>query len=203
MNKNDSATKRQLWALFCATKHDYRGKGLTKAQASEMLKDLSKNSQINISQKKMNKEKMFKDLYNYYEKRIDEIIKVLNEQLNIKSTIELNFGTEGKHEYNFVGSGCGFAWIDYDKRNKRVKEYFARNENNESVAQLVIQKIKYLILNKKFDYKTRNEYQKLGIPLEATLAQNMEVQIILCKILVDYLQEKYKIKNIQVKSRLD
>jgi len=31
------ATKRQLWALFCATKKDYRNSNLTKKEASDLL----------------------------------------------------------------------------------------------------------------------------------------------------------------------
>ena len=37
----EPASKRQLWALFCATKEDYRDKRLTKAEASEMLSKLN------------------------------------------------------------------------------------------------------------------------------------------------------------------
>jgi hypothetical protein len=203
MNENDQATKRQLWALFCMTKHDYRNDGLTKLQASEMIKKLCESSQTKSSSKKMNRNEMFESLYNYYMKNIDRIVDVLNGQLGIRSIIEYDLGLKESRKYNFVGSGCGFAWIDYDKRNKLVKEYFERGEDNESIAQLAINKIKHTILNKKFDAKTRNEYQNLGIPLEATLCQNMEMQIILYTILAEYLQEKHGIKNIQIRSRLD
>lgn len=204
MNENEQATKRQLWALFCITKRDHRNDGLSKVQASEMIKSLSENSEVKHSSKrKMNKNEMFENLYNYYVENVDKIVNKLNEQLGIRSIIECDFGSEGSHKYNFVGSGCGFAWLDYDKRNKLTKEYFERGEDNESIAQLAINKIKHLILNKKFDTKTRNEYRRLGIPLEATLCQNMEIQIELYRILADYLQEKHGIKNIQIRSRLD
>lgn len=43
-NPNGSATKRQLWALFCATKEDHREKGLSKQQASDLLSALNKKS---------------------------------------------------------------------------------------------------------------------------------------------------------------
>jgi hypothetical protein len=36
-NLNASASKRQLWALFCATKKDYRNENLTYGQASDLL----------------------------------------------------------------------------------------------------------------------------------------------------------------------
>jgi len=36
----EMATKKQLWALYCLTKKDWRDKGLTKEQASQMLNEL-------------------------------------------------------------------------------------------------------------------------------------------------------------------
>lgn len=38
------ATNRQLWALRCATGIDYRGKGLTKKQAAQMIKEANEKS---------------------------------------------------------------------------------------------------------------------------------------------------------------
>lgn len=42
-NPDEPATKKQLWALFCITRQDYRNKGLTKGEASELLQKLSNN----------------------------------------------------------------------------------------------------------------------------------------------------------------
>lgn len=45
-NPDDPATSRQLWALFCMTKKDYRGKGLTKQQASDLIGELKSGKKI-------------------------------------------------------------------------------------------------------------------------------------------------------------
>lgn len=45
-NPDDPATSRQLWALFCMTKKDYRGKGLTKQQASDLISELNSGKKI-------------------------------------------------------------------------------------------------------------------------------------------------------------
>lgn len=45
-NPDDPATSRQLWALFCITKKDYRGKGLTKQQASDLIGELNSGKKI-------------------------------------------------------------------------------------------------------------------------------------------------------------
>lgn len=39
-NPDEPATKRQLWALFCMTKKDYRNENLTKGEASELISKL-------------------------------------------------------------------------------------------------------------------------------------------------------------------
>lgn len=41
---SSEATNRQLWALRCATGIDYRGKGLTKKQAAQMIKEANEKS---------------------------------------------------------------------------------------------------------------------------------------------------------------
>lgn len=41
---SSEATNRQLWALRCATGIDYRGKGLTKQQAAQMIKEANEKS---------------------------------------------------------------------------------------------------------------------------------------------------------------
>lgn len=48
-NPDEPATSRQLWALFCMTKKDYRGKGLTKQQASDLIGELKSGKKIENS----------------------------------------------------------------------------------------------------------------------------------------------------------
>lgn len=44
-NPDEPASKKQLWALFCITKQDWRDKGLTKGEASELIQKYSNNSE--------------------------------------------------------------------------------------------------------------------------------------------------------------
>jgi hypothetical protein len=39
-NAEKLATERQLWALYCITKKDYRGQDLTRADACKLLQTL-------------------------------------------------------------------------------------------------------------------------------------------------------------------
>ena len=55
-NPDDPATSRQLWALFCMTKKDYRGKGLTKQQASDLIGELKSGKKIEDVGEKNQKE---------------------------------------------------------------------------------------------------------------------------------------------------
>lgn len=48
---NAPATRRQTWMLFCLTKRDYRGDGLTVQQASDLIDQLMKDSKKPAAQK--------------------------------------------------------------------------------------------------------------------------------------------------------
>ncbi len=61
------ATSRQLWALYCATKKDYRNEKLTKEQASKMLSEFNANKAA--SNNKGNKEAVFSELCNLAKER--------------------------------------------------------------------------------------------------------------------------------------
>ena len=51
---NKEATKRQLWALYCITKKDYRNDGLTYDQASELIKTLGSPNYVKKGKKDNN-----------------------------------------------------------------------------------------------------------------------------------------------------
>lgn len=202
------ATKRQLWALFKLTKKDHRDMGLTKDQASEMIGELMKDVP-----KPKSKKELEGDLYDFFLENINIVQDELNAQLNVRSIIvqeEVDFASPtgfspkpNSRQYAFVGSGCGFAWLEYDRRVKRAKAIVDRDpETRESIAQNVMGKMRRYIVERTPE-NVRRELNNIGCPLEAILSQDLQIQIALYKILAKYLREKLGVKDVYVNSRLD
>jgi hypothetical protein len=96
-NPNAPASKRQLWALFCATKKDYRNANLTYQQASDILATANEGR-----------------------KSTGDWVRIFNEAeqagtLKMKScepTPMVVSETKSGGQSWFVGGGvCGFAWV--------------------------------------------------------------------------------------------
>jgi hypothetical protein len=96
-NPDDPATSRQLWALFCMTKKDYRGKGLTKQQASDLIGELKSGKKIeDVGEKKQKEDEnalvKVGDIYHRqfgYSMTINSYYKVLNVKGKKAEVIEL------------------------------------------------------------------------------------------------------------------
>ena len=103
-----TATPRQLWALYCITKTDYRGKGLSYDEASSLIKKFG-NPEYHKSERKVVDLKT--ELLNYIKtEKLDGIIEKVKTALGIKSVVSNDplYMKEEKH-YHFCGFGCGFA----------------------------------------------------------------------------------------------
>jgi len=189
---NLPATKKQLYALWCITKEDYRNKGLTISEASELISKY-KQTQSN-SKKDINYEE---DIYNYLVSQHEDIYNVFTKEIGIGSELVDEFNSTNR--YILLGSGCGFTWVEYDKRSRVAKMLF---EKYDTPLYSAISKYKAYFISK-ISIELKNKLQQIGNPLGAILGQNMEINTYILSTAVKYCVDTYKIKRAYVRSRLD
>ena len=191
-----TATPRQLWALYCITKTDYRGKGLSYDEASALIKKLG-NPEYRKADKTARKVVDLKtELLNYIkEEKLDGIIEHVKTALGIKSILSNDplYMKEEKH-YNFRGFGCGFAWIEYDKRSKIGKAIVEASKDIRG-------EVRAMIVNA-FPMDLRKQLEAEGTPLEAIVFQDITINSAYEQAVVDFMTSK-GVKNAWVNSRLD
>lgn len=109
-----TASKRQLWALYCITKQDYRDKNLTYDQASVMIKELG---DPNYTKKTVTK-KDDNDAVRIHNEAVEAGMKALNECTPIPMVVEqhvnvLDDNSPVTKAYYVEGGVCGFAEIRF------------------------------------------------------------------------------------------
>ena len=109
-NPNAPATRRQLWALFCITKEDWRERGLTKAEASDLIKKLGNKKHTKKKSSKKN------DYVALHEKALAAGMKALNECVPNPMVVQQHANMMDDNspvvKSWYVGDGvCGFAWV--------------------------------------------------------------------------------------------
>ena len=191
-----SATSRQLWALYCITKTDYRGKNLTYDEASALIKKLG-NPEYRKADKVERKVVDLKtELLEYIKnEKLDGIIEKVKTALGIKSIVsnDLLYMKEEKH-YNFRGFGCGFAWLEYDKRSKIGKAI-------EEAFKDIRMEVRGMIVNA-FPIDLHKQLEVEGTPLEAIVFQDITINSSINQAVADFMETK-GVKNVWVNSRLD
>lgn len=191
-----SATPRQLWALYCITKTDYRGKNLTYDEASALIKKLG-NPEYRKADKAERKVVDLKtELLEYIKKeKLAGIIEDVNKALGIKSIVSNDtlYMKEEKH-YHFRGFGCGFAWLEYDKRSKIGKAI-------EEAFKDIRMEVRELIINS-FPIDLRKQLEAEGTPLGAIVFQDITINSSINQAVADFMETK-GVKNVWVNSRLD
>lgn len=191
MDKFIPASPRQLWALYCITKTDYRNKNLSKEDAARLISEFGNPNY----KRKTNKEISIKDeLLNYIKDHFDEIFGEASKSLKLRSTITLEANGKSKN-YAFVGYGCGFTWLTYDKRSRIGKEIekAAKEIRNKEVRNLFM---------KQFTKTEQNYYENIGCPLEAIWTQDINMQCSYYHIVAQFGQSK-GVKKMSYESRLD
>ena len=120
----EPATKRQLWALFCATKQDFRNSPMSKAEASKMLSELNENKPAAKITKSKAKE-ILDEAIKAGEAAADAakptpmIVQQHSDVLNDNSPVTQEW---------YCGEGvCGFAWINV---------YYKTPENRKFINEL-------------------------------------------------------------------
>ena len=194
-----AATPRQLWALYCITKTDYRGKGLSYDEASSLIKKFG-NPEYRKAGKADKTERKVVDLktelLNYIKtEKLDGIIEHVKTAIGIKSVVSNDtlYMKKEKH-YHFRGFGCGFAWIEYDKRSKIGKAI-------EEASKDIRSEVRAMIVNA-FPMDLCKQLEAEGTPIEAIVFQDITVNSAYEQAVVDFMTSK-GVKNAWVNSRLD
>ena len=105
--ENLKATSRQLWALYCITKKDYRNENLTKEEASKLISELSNKNYV---KKAKSKKTLSEELLDYLYENFNKIFSSAIESLNYKSVVQAdpNFSNDTR-KFAFIGVGCGIT----------------------------------------------------------------------------------------------
>lgn len=185
------ASPRQLWALYCITKTDYRDKNISKDEAARLIKELGnpdykKKTKLTVTLKD--------EMIKYIEDNFEEIFNEVTNTLKQRSVVTMDMGGKKQH-YAFIGFGCGFVWLEYDKRSKLGKEI------EETAKELYRNEVKKMFLDK-FTTNEQNYFTNIGCPLEAIWAQDMNIKESYYHIIAQFGMSK-GIKKMCYNSRLD
>jgi predicted Fe-Mo cluster-binding NifX family protein len=190
-NPDEPASKKQLWALFCITKKDWRDKNLTKGEASELIQKYS-GERTTQNKEALSVNSIKKDIIQNLKPKLDkQMAKAFGMQSVVgDADLEGNL-IPGRKRYKFFGSGCGWAWVKYDKRNKKLGEVLDKYDD---------------VYRKVFFEKFANEYIKKYKERElgAVLSQDIDIQCIIKQAALDYAESiGINTKGAYVNSRLD
>jgi hypothetical protein len=185
------ASPRQLWALYCITKTDYRDKNISRDEANRLIKELG-----NPEYKKKTKTpvSMKDEMIKYIEDNFSEIFTEVSKTLKARSTVSLDMGSKTKH-YNFIGFGCGFVWLEYDKRSKIGKEI-------DKISHEIHRNEGLKLFLSQFTKTERKYYEEIGCPLEAIWQQDMNIKESYYHLIAQFGMSK-GVKKMCYNSRLD
>lgn len=113
-NPNDPASNKQLWALFCITKKDHRGLGLTKGEASDLIAELGGKKKSN-GKKATPKKNEFVELYEKAFAAGLAALKACTPVPMVVSEHENMFDDKllpVKKSWYVADGACGFAWVN-------------------------------------------------------------------------------------------
>ena len=185
------ASPRQLWALYCITKTDYRDKNISREEASRLIKELG-----NTEYKKAAKSSVsLKDeILKYIEDNFSKIFVEVSRTLKARSTVSLDISGKTK-TYNFIGFGCGFVWLKYDQRSKIGKEI-------DKIAHDIYRNEGLKLFLSQFTKNERKYYEEIGCPLEAIWQQDMNIKESYYHLIAQFGMSK-GVKKMCYNSRLD
>ena len=188
---DEPASKKQLWALFCIYKKDFRNQGLTKSQASELIKKGVAEKQQKSSGKSL-ESKICEHIETVLKPKLDKKMADAFDNQSVVGDADLDGNLiPGRKRYKFFGGGCGYAWIKYDGRNKKLGEV--------TDEYLEIYRKKYW---KKFaeEYIRKYKEKEMG----AVLSQDLDIQYAIKQAALDFAESiGINIGKAYVDGRLD
>lgn len=172
-NAERPATRKQLWAIYCLSKKDYRGQDLTMLDASVLIQRLKTEKSASNTQNtpKTSKQTLEGEFIDYMTDKMQGVISTAKEALQIKSVVETDpMFTDKKNmkSYAFFGFGCGITIIKYDKRSKVAKQIEELGNKHRTTTFLNM-------FLKAFTQKEINYYDSVGFPLSAMYCQDIRI----------------------------
>lgn len=188
---DEPATKKQLWALFCIYKKDFRNQGLTKGEASELIKKGSSERPVKSTGKSL-EDKICEHIETVLKPKLDKKMEAAYDTKSVVGDADMEGNLiPGRKRYKFFGGGCGFAWIKYDKRNKKLGEVTDK--------YLDIYRDKYWDKYCKEYIKKFNEKEMGGV-----LSQDLDIQYTIKQAALDFAESiGINIGKAYVDGRLD
>ena len=170
-NAERPASKKQLWALYCLTKKDYRGQDLTMFDASKLIEQF--NASKVVSKIGVN------DIPNQVRKT----------SVRTKKVMLIIFpNKKDKKQYAFFGFGCGFTIIDFDKRSKKgklIKELSSKHHMTTFLKMFL----------KGFTKKEIKYFENVGCPLQALYYQDIRISSTYEHAVASFMR-KQGVKNV-------
>ena len=190
--ENSKATSRQLWALYCITKKDYRNKNLSKEEAAKLISELGNKNYV---KKTKAKKTLSEELLDYLYENFNKIFSSAVESLNYKSIVQADpkFSSDTR-KFAFIGAGCGITYPVYRKNNKKLQEI------DEAAHKYRRDEIFDMFMSK-FTKKEVEHYENIGCPLQAIWTQDQRMQLSYWNMVKDFAKSKGL--TMRIKSVLD
>ena len=190
--KNSKATSRQLWALYCITKKDYRNENLSKEEAAKLISELGDKNYV---KKAKAKKTLSEELLDYLYENFNKIFSSAVESLDYKSIVQADpkFSNDTR-KFAFIGVGCGITYPVYRKNNKKLQE----------IAEAAYKYRRGEILDmfmSKFTKKEIKHYENIGCPLQAIWSQDQGMQLSYWEMVQSFAESKGL--KMTIKSMLD
>ena len=188
--ENSKATPRQLWALYCITKKDYRNSNLTKEEASKLISELGDKNYVGSTKKTLSEE-----LLDYLHENFDEIFNSAIESLNYKSIVQTDpkFSNDTR-KFAFIGVGCGITYPVYRKNNKKLREI------DEAAHKYRANEILTVFMSK-FTKEEIEYYENIGCPLQVIWSQDQRMQLSYWSMVRSFAESKGL--SMRIKSVID
>ena len=190
--ENSKATSRQLWALYCITKKDYRNKNLSKDEAAKLISELGDKNYV---EKPKTKKTLSEELLDYLYENFNKIFSSAVESLNYKSVVQADpkFSNDTR-KFAFIGVGCGITYPVYRKNNKKLQEI------DEAAHKYRRGEILDMFMSK-FTKKEVEHYENIGCPLQAIWSQDQGMQYSYWQMVQSFAESKGL--TMRIKSMLD
>ncbi len=190
--ENSKATSRQLWALYCITKKDYRNENLSKEEAAKLISELGDKNYV---KKSKSKKTLSEELLDYLYENFNKIFSSAVESLNYKSVVQADpkFSNDTR-KFAFIGVGCGITYPVYRKNNKKLQEI------DEAAHKYRWNEIKRMFMSK-FSNKDVEYYERIGSPLEAIWSQDQGMQVSYWEMVRKFAESKGL--KLQIRTMLD
>lgn len=190
--ETSKATPRQLWALYCITKKDYRNSNLTKEEAAKLIGELGSSD---YKKTKKASKTLSEELLEYLMENFDKMFGSAIKSLNYRSVVESDpMFSNDQRKYVFIGVGCGITYPVYRKNNKKLQEI------DEAAHKYRWNEIKRMFMSK-FSNKDIEYYENIGNPLEAIWSQDQGMQVSYWGMVKKFAESKGL--KMQIRTMLD